>query len=309
MWIALIGSVLAAVAAAIGGGLSYKATKDTNAQNQQNYDDWKDYNSPANQMNRLTSAGLNPYMVNGVSNTLSAPFSVENNQGLSSLFTQLSSAMSQGVGGMNTAERNDISRMNAQTNQKKLSLELAGLRLRERMVRINEKLGNAKAALLWSQGTIADLNAQFWRDVSDVRVNKYISDATISASNADFLSQFNPLRLGYYNEFYPLAIEGKMAQNQYTRRQISHLAWSEAFLQSKLEQEMALNWAKQSLATKLGFQSLWNNQDRVANEYELGSGRLDLQRQYYKLAKYKWLTDSYFRLRGQNMQILNSIFN
>lgn len=298
---------MAAIGAAVSGGLSYKATKDANAQNQLNYEDWKSYNTPENQMDRLRSAGLNPYMVNGVNNTLSAPFSVENNQGLSSLFSQMSSAMSQGVGNINTAERNDINALNAETNQRKLSLELAGLKLRERMVKVNEKLGDARAALLWSQGTIADLNAKFWSDMDDVRRNKYISDATISAANADFLGEFNPLRLGFYRSFYPLALENKIANTNYIKRQTSHIGWSEQFMQDKLERELDLAWARQSLATKLGFANVYNTGRRIDNEYDLGFGRLDLQRDYYRLAKYKWLSDMFFRWRGQNLDVLKFI--
>ena len=306
MWTALIGMVLAAVGMITSGVLSYKATKETNEQNQQNYEDWKDYNTPANQMNRLQDAGLNPYMVNGVSNTLSAPFQVQNNQGLASLFSGLSSALSQGVSGMNKAESNEIGRERNAITKDKVELERINTQTRIALANNAIKVGDARAALLWSQGTLADLNNEFWKDMADVRRNRYISDATIAASNADFLSEFNPLRLGYYSQFYPLAIEGKKASNALTRKQVSHLAWSEAFMQAKLEQEMALAWAKQSLATKLGYLNVFNNQNRTMNDWTLGAGRLDLQHDYYQLARYKWLSDMYFRWRGQNHSLLNN---
>ena len=306
MWTAIIGAVLAVIGAITSGVMAHKATKETNDQNQQNYEDWKEYNTPANQMNRLQDAGLNPYMVNGVSNTLSQPFQVQNNLGLSSLFSQFSSAMAQGVSGMNKAENNAIGRERNEITKDKVELERINTQTRIALAKNAIKVGDARAALLWSQGSLADLNAKFWQDMDDVRRNRYISDATIAASNADFLTEFNPLRLGYYRQFYPLAIEGQAARNAYTRKQTSHLSWSEAFLQSKLEQEMALAWAKQSLATRLGYLNVFNNQDRTANDWALGSGRLALQGDYYSLAHKKWLSDMYFRWRGQNHSLLNN---
>lgn len=306
MWIAIIGAVLAAIGAIASGVTSYKATKETNEQNQQNYEDWKDYNTPANQMNRLQDAGLNPYMVNGVSNTLSQPFQVQNNQGIASLFSQFSSAMATGVSGMNKAESNEIGRERNSITKDKVELERINTQTRIALAKNAIKVGDARAALLWSQGTLADLNNDFWRDMADVRKNRYISDATIAASNADFLSEFNPLRLGYYSQFYPLALEGQAARNAYTRKQTSHLSWSEAFAQYQFEKQMELNWSKQALATKLGYLNVFNNQNRIANDWLLGSGRLALQGDYYSLAHKKWLTDLYLRWRGQNHNLLNN---
>ena len=55
-----LGVIISALAAIFAGVATYSSQKKTNAFNQSQYEDWKEYNTPANQMSRFTEAGLNP---------------------------------------------------------------------------------------------------------------------------------------------------------------------------------------------------------------------------------------------------------
>lgn len=287
-WLSGGSSILSAIAGFVSGILSFSATKQTNEQNQANYEDWKAYNSPANQMSRLKQAGLNPYMVNGMSNTLSAPFNVQNNTGIADAFQSLSQAAGSAANNFQTVEQNRIS-------NERLKLDKLGLDIRERLAKSAIKQGDARAALLWAQGSIADLNANFWADVAPYRLDRYKADTRMAIDNADFLGQFNPLRLGYYMQFYPETIANIQARTAYTKASTSQLFWNRMFQQQMFDRNVADRFLDRMSRESIAANNIALGYDKLALDEMLGTGRLGLQQDYYDLAKKKWFADVFFR--------------
>lgn len=274
--------ILFSILAAVGGGLaSFFSQRNTNEQNQRNYEDWKSYNTPANQMQRLTDAGLNPYMVNGVTNTLSQPFNIQNNTGLSSLFEQLSSASSHGANTLNAMESNQIKKIST-------DLQREGLTIRRDMVDIARKRGDAYSALLWSQGTLADINANFWREVADSRVSRYLADTRIRNY---FANDLYPLQLSFYKDYYPELIANKQADTDLKKTTKQNILWSQWFRKYELENVLAQRVADRMLRSRALTLNTQLGYDRLMNDAQISRGRLGLQRDYYDLANWKfWLS-------------------
>ena len=172
---AIIAAVLAAVAAVGSGVVSYQAQNKANQFNQSQYEDWKAYNTPSAQMDRLGEAGLNPYMVSGVNNTLSQPFAVGQNTGLSEMLSGLSSASEKLSGTALGVEQNTINQQNADTKVTESRIHNRLADLRERMVKIAEARNDPYMALLWGQADAQTLANNMFRSTFDynVELRKY----------------------------------------------------------------------------------------------------------------------------------------
>lgn len=280
--------LVAGVVAAVAGGVSqYAATKSTNKVNQQNYEDWKEYNTPVNQMQRLQEAGLNPYMVNGVSNTLSEPYNVQNNTGIASLFNGLSQASMQGLSGYNKSQQVDI-------NRKNLGLNSIMTNARYKLAMQDLKNKNYVGAILASQGSIESLNARAAQELFQDKIDNYRRQNELLMENLTYTKNVNPLKLNFYSQYYPEFINNLKARTEYTTNASKSLTYNRWFQKWALEQQIAQQIAERQqrynifLKQHYGGPNLgWFN---AGEQSALGWASQGLRQDYYNLAVDKWLT-------------------
>lgn len=292
----IIGVVLYAIAAIAQGISSHKAQKTANEFNQQQYEDWKSYNTPVAQMERLGDAGLNPYMVNGVNNTLSQPFAIGQNTGLSEMFSNMSLNLNRAVNNMNSSERNQIGWENAATNktnaetrktEAKIHQQLANLRAD--MVDIAKKRNDPMMALLWGQANYQDIQNSILQRSADSIVQERMYDAALRAQRFDFLDKYNPLALKWYEPVQRARVNQMLAAANLAHRQASHLDWLEPFQFNQFLHNARMDYKNFYLGK---------------NKFEQGLGydyaRLGLSRNYYDLAEAKYWKDLVYDFPGWN---------
>lgn len=268
--LAIIFGVLGLLTSVGTGVASYYSQDQANKVNQANYEDWKSYNSPQQQMNRLQDAGLNPYMVNGVSNTLSQPFQIGQNTGIAQLFSGLSNSAFSAAGAANSAQQTQI-------RQDQLELNEINLDIRKEMARIARKKGDALAALYWSQGSIADLNAKFLSDTLGSRTN--------------YLNTMNDLKLDFYREYYPSLLDSIAAKTDLLGEQKYNLSWNRSFQAYKLQKDIEQRILDRNLRDLIAYRANNLGWFRAENDALLGGSRVNLQRDYYNLADSKYWRD------------------
>lgn len=268
--IALVLGIVGLLSSVGTGVASYMSQDKTNQQNQANYEDWKAYNSPANQMDRLVSAGLNPYMVNGVSNTLSQPFQIGQNTGIAQLFSALSNSAFGSASAFNSAQQTDI-------KNDQLELNKLGLEVRKDMAEVARKKGDALAALYWSQGSIADLNSKFLADTL--------------GSRTEYLKTLNDLKLSFYQDYYPSLLEQMASKTSLLDQQNSNLVWNRSFQAYKLQKDIEQRVADRLLRDKFGIMANDLGWYRAGQDAINSDRRLNIQRDYYNLADSKYWRD------------------
>lgn len=289
----IIALVLSAVAAIGSGVSSYLTQKNTNSFNQQQYEDWKEYNTPANQMSRLAEAGLNPYQVSGLNNQLSQPFQIGANTGVSEMLGGLSKSM------FNTAslgENSEIKRENLgirrdemTIKRDKLALDKEFLGLKRDMVDIARKKGDAQAALFWSSVSQKDLVNNYLRETMPFRIGSSRYNFLNAQQSYLFNEDMNPLKLSYYAPYMRSMINKNVASAALSNRQAQHLDWLEPF---QLHQ---WNFHK---FTEFPWQ-----QDRYMMDMDYRNRRLGLSEQYYDLANRKWLSGLIMDYLGRRKMI------
>lgn len=274
--IAAIITALVSGAVAIGSGIaSHSATKNTNEINQQMYEDWKDYNNPTNQMQRFTDAGLNKYMVaGGVTNTLSSPFQVGNNQGIAQALQGLAGSVLHGGSGIVNAQiQKDAQALQEEkiANQREqLRLNSLGLQIKEKLANMNLKIGDYRSALLSTQGKIASNHLSYLTDTYWDRVDSVLLDSLLKEQEWKYGQSMNPLKLRFYTPY-----QMSMINNLNTRS--SHLGWQEDFA---LKQWMMDNWQWN--------QSFGLNKAATLENLDIANRRLGLSNRYFDLAKDKF---------------------
>lgn len=280
-----LGSIISGMFSGIANWFN---TMRTNQQNQRNYEDWKQYNSPVNQMSRLQEAGLNPYMINGMNNTLSEPFNVQSNTGISQMFSNMSQAMAGASGNINTAQANQIKRDN-------LKLQELNSEVRRRLTETNIKNGNYYGALLMSQGTIAELNAAAAQQLFSDKLDRYRMQNQLLLENLNYARGVNPLKLQFYSDYYPEFIRNLKARTDYTNNANYNLSFYRKFDQYKFEKELENIWYNNTLRAKLGFGNLYNGSQlgwsNLSNNADLSLRRLGIQDSYLNLAEQKFWTN------------------
>jgi len=281
MTAAIISAIIAAVAAIAGGVASYSATKKTNEANQANYEDWKSYNTPANQMQRLEDAGLNKYLVSNVTNTLSQPYQVGNNQGIAEMLGNLSNVSAQGgnayINAQNLKAQQQLAQQRIDNQKKQLELNSIGMSIKQKLADINLKIGDYRAALLATQGKIAGVNYDYLNRTLPYRVGTSFYDYLMKQQTYGFNELLNPLKLQFYSPMQRAQINALNARSHY-------LNFMEGFNRQQLMKDYYFGSKNYNLK-ELMFEN------SVQQFYD----RLSLSNQYYDLARNKWLTDIFFR--------------
>lgn len=273
-------AIIGIFAALLSGIIAYTATQKSNQFNQQQYEDWKAYNSPASQMERLSDAGLNKYLVSGVNNTLSQPFSVGANTGIAQGLSQMTNFAGNAGSLLETSRHNrameDLGEQRVENEKSRINLQKLGLDIRERMAKVAEKKGDAQAALLWSQGSIADLNKQFLKRTLPYRVGdefyKYLLDQQMYTYN----EQMFPLKLKYYVPYNQALIN-----NLNTRSK--SLNW-----------QMDFNYNRWLLDNWHWNQEFGLKNQRFGLDSDVAYKRLGLSGRYFDLAQKKFWRDVIF---------------
>lgn len=286
---AIVTALIAAIAAIGTGVASFASQSKANKFNQEQYEDWKSYNSPSAQMERLGQAGLNPYMVSGVNNTLSQPFAIGQNTGLSELFSGMSQSMK---GISNTAlgvERNDIQQQNAATRKTEANIHQTLAKLRERMVKIAEKRNDPMMALLWGQADAQTLANNAFRSTFDYNVELRKYQYLRQQQDFEFLSSMYPKQLDWYVPFQRAKVNQMLASANLANRQASHLDWLEPFQRDQFlfNQEMSRR-------------NFILNKERFYSGQKNFYDRLHLSRNYYDLAVDKYWKDIVYGYPGWN---------
>lgn len=277
-----IGSLISSM---FSGIANWFATNRTNQQNQANYEDWKNYNTPVNQMSRLQEAGLNPYMVNGMSNTLSEPFNVQNNTGISQMFSNMSQAMAQGASNINTAQANRIKNDQLKLNQ--LNSEV-----RRRLTEVNIKNGNYYGALLMSQGSIAEINKAVAQELFQDTIDRYRTQNKLMREELNYAMGINPMKLEFYKGYYPAFLANLNARTKNVNAQTGNIAWSQAYQNRVLANEIAQREADRTTRYKLGLKGLyggdlgWYNAEQNS---ALGWASQRTRDNYFDLANWKFM--------------------
>lgn len=244
----LIAGILGALGAGGAGLANYFNTKKTNEYNQQQYEDWKQYNTPSAQMERLQDAGLNPYMVNGVNNTVSQPFSIGSNQGIAEMLGNMGSGLSQAFNQYGSAkmqgEQIAINKTNAETKKAEAETHKTLAELRERMVKIAEAKKDPEMALIWSTVEAKDLLNQYNSRTLPYRVGSTFYDYLLDQQRYTFNEQMNPYLLDFYPAMQRSIINKNVSQAELNRRQISHLDWYEPWAREQFFTNYGLNLRK-----------------------------------------------------------------
>ena len=284
---AIIAAVLAAVAAVGSGVVSYQAQNKANQFNQSQYEDWKAYNTPSAQMDRLGEAGLNPYMVSGVNNTLSQPFAVGQNTGLSEMLSGLSSASEKLSGTALGVEQNTINQQNADTKVTESRIHNRLADLRERMVKIAEARNDPYMALLWGQADAQTLANNMFRSTFDYNVELRKYQYLRAQQDYNFLDSMYPLQLSWYTPVQRARVNQMIASAGLMNRQTSHLDWYEDFQM----QNFLFNQEMRRRAYILDKEKFFAGQKNF-------NDRLHLSRNYFDLAVDKYWKDIVYGFPG-----------
>lgn len=277
---AIIALVLSALAAVGSGVSTYLNTKKTNESNQQQYEDWKEYNTPANQMQRLDEAGLNPYLVSNVGNTLSQPFQIGQNTGVAEALNGLSNSLASGAQFAQSHYENelnrDIQRQGLEVKKDQLKLNQLGLNIREKLARNAWRIGDARMALLYSQGRGQDILNLYNRSSLPYRLQGLYLGNELKSQLLEHNAEMFPLQEKWYEPV-------QRANVNKIYRLGSHYDFMESYLADKLAQEMAFNWSKEYANREYRWTNYLSNMDKFNFRY-------GLSRDYYELAnkKFKW---------------------
>lgn len=273
----IIAAIISALIAAGSGIASYINTKKTNEQNQQNYEDWKSYNTPENQMQRLRDAGLNPYLVSNVGNTLSQPFQVGSNNGIAEALSGVANVASGATQYAGQAYQKDLDRQlqrdSLMIQERKNDLNLLGLQIREKLANNAIKLGDYRSALLATQGSIAELNRRYLYSTLPYRTNSALYDSLYKGLQYNYYKELFPKQLQYYEPMQRAMINNILARS-------AHLNWYEDFAMQQFIHNSEMDY-KRFYGSPLGWASLGES---AANDYR----RYGLSRDYFDLAKDKF---------------------
>lgn len=292
--IAIIGLALSAVTAVGSGLASHFQQRKTNQFNQQQYEDWKEYNTPANQMARLQDAGLNPYLVSNVGNTLSEPFRIGQNTGVAESLQGLSNSLAQGAQFAQNHYENELNREiqkdNLKVRQQQLELNILGMNIREKLAKNALRIGDARTALLWSQGRAQDIQNIFNKSALPYRLDSLFYGNMLKQQAIDHNAVMNPLLEHYYEPVQKAKISSLY-------RQQSHYDFMESYLADKLAQEMAFKYDNMYGLRELA----WSRYLQAQDMFNL---RLGLSRDYLGFAKKKFAWSNLWH----GLNTANSIF-
>lgn len=284
----IFAAVLSAIALLFKGVSSWQETKQANQFNQSQYEDWKEYNTPANQMQRLSEAGLNPYMVNGVSNTLSQPFQVGANHGISEMLGSMSqAAMQAGQYVENLGikkEANAIRKDSVAIQRDNLEFQKSFGDLKKDLLRSAIKRGDAQAALFWSSVSQKDVVTNFLKRTEPFRVGSAFYDYLQKQQAYSFHELLNPMVLDYYVPTQRAKINNLWANT-------NHLNWYENFAAQRFLFEQEMRRRDFILRKTLG----WQNAEETALD---NAFRRRLSQDYYDLGVSKWITNTGLDLIG-----------
>lgn len=277
---AIIALVLSAITAIASGVATYANVKKTNEVNQQQYEDWKEYNTPANQMQRLNDAGLNPYLVSNVGNTLSQPFQIGQNTGVAEALNGLSNSLASGAQFAQTHYENelnrDIQRRGLEVKKDQLELNRLGLNIREKLAKNAWRIGDARMALLYSQGRGQDILNLYNRSALPYRLSGLYLGNALKSQELEHNAEMFPLMEKWYEPV-------QRANVNKIYRLGSHYDFMESYLADKLAQEMGFRYHKFDVDNEYRWTNYFGNWDKFNLRYGLA-------RDYYALAdrKFKW---------------------
>lgn len=279
--LALIFSAVAAIGSGISSHLSQRSA---NSFNNQQYEDWKAYNTPSAQMERLGEAGLNPYMVSGVNNTLSQPFAIGQNTGISELLQGMSQAASGGANFSIQQQNATTAKTNAQTKQTEASIHQMLAELREDMVKLAKEKHDPLMALYWGQANAQQIGNQILSRSADDIVNLRHYTYLRAKQAFDFDELMNPLQLQYYEPMQRARINDLLASASYRRKMASHLDYMENYMTQQFLHNQSMD-----------YRNYYEGKRRFDLNYDLDytnkNRRLELSRDYFNLAKWKFYKD------------------
>ena len=292
----IIALVLMGLLQAGAGIANYFQQKKTNEFNQQQYEDWKEYNTPSNQMQRLQDAGLNPYLVSSVGNTLSEPFRIGQNTGIAESLQGLSNSLAQGANFAQNHYENELNRQiqkqGIEIKKQQLELNQLGLNIREKLAKNSLRIGDARTALLWSQGRAQDLSNVFNKSALPYRLDSLYYGNMLKQQAIEHNAVMNPLLEHYYEPM-------QKARISQLYRQQSHYDFMESYLADKFAQELAFR-----------YENMYRNSDhfwaRYALENEMFNQRLGLSRDYYDLAKKKFAWSNLWHGLTTGLSVFNT---
>lgn len=275
---AIIALILSSLLAFAGGIATYSATNKTNQVNQDQYEDWKEYNTPANQMQRLDDAGLNPYLVSNVGNTLSQPFQIGVNNGIAEALNGLSNSVATGANFAQSHYENELNReiqkQNLQIKDRSNELTMLGLQIKQKLANNAWRIGDARSALYWSQVRGQDILNLYNRSALPYRLQGLYLGNSLRQQELEHNAEMFPQIEALYEP-------AQRAKINSAYRQMSHYDFMESFMKEKFMQEMSLAWDKHFFNQDYS----WRRFYQAENFF---NQRLGLSRDYFGLAKRKF---------------------
>lgn len=204
-WIAIVGTILAALAS-IGGSIW------ENKREQDNYENAIEYNKPVNQVARLEEAGLNPNLAAGSVNTVSATAPAVSNpaESLISGAAGLSSLYAQSEGIKLKKQRQSITEAELDIKQQKLEIqrEMAQQALKHGQVDLALKVLSydiamatqpavidkafADAGIASNRKLMSDIDMLSYDQVSEARTREALAKAFRTEGESKYINYIKP---------------------------------------------------------------------------------------------------------------------
>lgn len=226
---AIVMSALAVVASTAGGVGSLMSQKKQNETNLQQYEDWKAYNTPSAQMERLEDAGLNKYLVSNVQNQLSQPFQA-GQENVGDVFQGLATGLQNGGNTMlnyyDKALNRDV-RIGELENKRDLTeIRSKEFSIREQLAQLALDKGDYELALLALQVDNNELNNTWLSetlqnriDLSSENLRKVRSAADLNEANADYVRK----KIDSYDDMIRSQIASNYSNVNYRQNYIDYL--------------------------------------------------------------------------------------
>lgn len=247
MEVGLIISLILSSLLAIGSGVgSFVSQKKQNDRNDQLYEDWKSYNSPVSQMERLEDAGLNKYLVSNVNNTMSQPFSV-GLEDSGSLFKGLSSAAGNIANHFQTGLSREVQRESLEVKRDDLEIKKESNAIRMIIAQNAVETGDYQRALLALNADAQELQNMFNSETYDTR--KYALELQNSLTQSqienlgsrkqltDAQKEFITKQINMYDKLVQSQIANNYSNVNYREAYIDYLNSQLTFYKDKFRKE------------------------------------------------------------------------
>lgn len=251
-----------------------------NSQNQAQARQDREYNNPANQVQRLVAAGINPNSAIGnISNTYSLPANSANG---STIGTEIFNSLSQASSNLYSMKRQkELDEFNKQMRQEDLLLKQKDRQLKEQELKERQQNYEMNRLLMGEKYLFQSFQNSFNNTTFMQKVKQSILDTTIKQSIADK----NNLMLSLYPSYYASIIDKNIAGTS--------KLYYDMFQRS---QEFSYKKQKDKADYKLRGQSLLNNyiNQRYDRFYKTNMYNLAKERLNYYISKNDWKSAQYW---------------